>query len=465
MHWLWVLDKTGAHLMRLRKQHLLSSFVVSLMLVLSACSAGGENPTPDPEPEPGVTTLIYAQISEDRVDREWLERFNREHEGEVQIEVRDYSQTSEGGQQGMDLLMTEIAAGKVPDIIELGTSGETTELPYRKLAEQGFLEDLWPYIENDMGLGRGGVIEAPLKAAEVDGGLYTVFEGFRLHTLTGAKAVVGDRTGWTVEDLLEAFETMPEGSVILETYEDYSVRQHLLSSFLYGFSDLFIDMESRQCHFDGELFRSILDLVKRVPDKCSWHPYYTSQEDRKNEYHNRQMDGIVMLDDTSFWYYANVRDADLYFGEATCIGYPVGDGSPGIYLEPSGIKLAMSSTCADKDAAWQYIRWELCTKPGRGLGFSVNKKLHNRGRASEIRARRGIPVGNGNYFFDDPVTKEQLEYVDALLDTNRCSILLDKNVRDIVLEVAGAYFAGDRDLDQTVEMLNSRVGLYLNEQM
>lgn len=141
MHWLWVLDKTGAHLMRLRKQHLLSSFVVSLMLVLSACSAGGENPTPDPEPEPGVTTLIYAQISEDRVDREWLERFNREHEGEVQIEVRDYSQMSEGGQQGMDLLMTEIAAGKVPDIIELGTSGETTELPYRKLAEQGFLED------------------------------------------------------------------------------------------------------------------------------------------------------------------------------------------------------------------------------------------------------------------------------------------------------------------------------------
>ena len=139
-------------LVRLRKQHLLPSFFISLLLVLSACSAGGENPAPDPEPEPGVTTLIYAQISEDGVDREWLDRFNREHEGEVQIEVRDYSQTSEGGQQGIDLLMTEIAAGRVPDIIELGTSGETTELPYQKLAKKGFLEDLWPYIENDTGL-------------------------------------------------------------------------------------------------------------------------------------------------------------------------------------------------------------------------------------------------------------------------------------------------------------------------
>lgn len=58
-----------------------------------------------------------------------------------------------------------------------------------------------------------------------------------------------------------------------------------------------------------------------------------------------------------------------------------------------------------------------------------------------------------------------MEYFTSLFDTNRSSILLDKNVRDIVLEVAGAYFAGDRDLEQTVQMLNDRVGLYLNEQM
>ena len=448
-----------------QKQFLLAPAVL-LILVLSACSAGGENPAPDPEPEPGVTTLIYAQISEDGVDREWLDRFNREHEGEVQIEVRDYSPASEHGEQGMDLLMTEIAAGKVPDIIELGTSGETTELPYQKLAKKGFLEDLWPYIENDMGLGRVGVIEAPLKAAEVDGGLYTVFGYFQLHTLTGAKAVVGDRTGWTVEDLLEAFETMPDGAVILETYEDYSVRQHLLSSFLYGFSDLFIDLESRQCYFDGELFRSILDLVKRIPDECWWHPYYASQEARKYEYRNRQMDGLVMLDDTRFTYFDNIRDADLCFGEATCIGYPVGDGSPGVYIEPSGIKLAMSSTCADKDAAWQYIRWLITPKPKEyAWGFPVNKKIHSRTRALAIREQRGIKLSDGRRFYDDPVTKEQCEYVTSLFDTNRSSILLDKEVRDIVLDTAGAYFAGDRDLEQTVQMLNDRVGLYLNEQM
>ena len=460
MKGLWDLDKK-VPLVRLRKQHLLSFFIIPFMLVLSACSAGGENTTP----APGVTTLIYAQLSENGVDREWLDRFNSEHEGEVQIEVRDYSQTSEDGQQGLTLLMTEIAAGKIPDIIELGTSGETTELSYRKLAEKGFLEDLWPYIENDTGL--GGIIEAPLKASEVNGGLYTVFGAFQFHTLTGAKAVVGDRTGWSVEDLLEAFETMPEGSVILETYEDYSVQQHLLSSFLYGFSDLFIDFENRQCHFDSETFRSILDLVKRVPDKCWWHPYYKSQEARKFEYRDRQMDGLVMLDDTPFWIYYDFLDVDIYFGGAACVGYPVGDGSSGAYIEPYGIKLAMTSTCADKDAAWQYIRRLIAQKSALDgfWGFPVNKKPNNV-RKGWVLSKRSAEVGNGIFVFrDHPLTKEELGYFTSLLDTNRSSILLDKEVRDIVLDTAGAYFSGDRDLDQTVQLLNSRVGLYLDEQM
>lgn len=206
---------------------------VAIVFVLAACGAGGE--------DPGITTLIYAQLSEDGVDRSWLSKFNLAHKGEVQIEVRNYSQFSEGGKQGIDLLMTEIAAGKGPDIIELGTSGETSQLSYRQLAEKGYLEDLWPYIENDPDLGKDRVMEAPLKAAEINGGLYVAFDSFQLHTLVGAKAIVGDRTGWTVEELLEAFAAMPEGSVILDNFYDYSMKSHLLSSFLYGFSDLFID--------------------------------------------------------------------------------------------------------------------------------------------------------------------------------------------------------------------------------
>ena len=57
------------------------------------------------------------------------------------------------------------------------------------MALRGYLEDLWPYIENDPDLGREGVMEAPLKAAEVDGKLYTVFESVCINTLVGPISV------------------------------------------------------------------------------------------------------------------------------------------------------------------------------------------------------------------------------------------------------------------------------------
>ena len=93
-------------------------FLLAAALAFTACSAGGQEPPPDP----GVITLIYAKISENGVDQKRLSAFNLEHKGEVQVEVRDYTQLSEGGKQGVDLLMTEIAACKGPDIIELGAA-------------------------------------------------------------------------------------------------------------------------------------------------------------------------------------------------------------------------------------------------------------------------------------------------------------------------------------------------------
>ena len=91
------------------KTQFLPLFFSSVILLLPACSAGGQKAVL--EADPGVTTLIYAQLSANGVNQEVLNKFNLEHKGEVQIEVRDYTKLSEGGKQGVDLLMTEITAG------------------------------------------------------------------------------------------------------------------------------------------------------------------------------------------------------------------------------------------------------------------------------------------------------------------------------------------------------------------
>ena len=445
------------------------SVLAACILLFSACSAGGQEPPPDP----GVTTLIYAKISENGVDQKRLSAFNREHKGEVQIEVRDYTKLSEGGKQGVDLLMTEITAGRGPDIIELGTSGETSQLSYRRLAEQGYLEDLWPYIEEDPGLGRGengllkGVLEAPLQAAKINGGLYAIFEKVQLHTLVGAKSVVGDHPGWTPEELLNIFAAMPDGSVILEDYhnwKDPSVKQRFFTSLLYGFSDLFIDWEEGKCFFDGDRFRSLLELTSCLPDQHDLERVCANQLEAQSEHFNRLRDGVVMLEDTGFGNMVEWRTRyDWFFGGSSYVGYPVDDGSSGSYFEPVGIKLAMSSTCRNKEAAWLYMRQMYYSLGKYGQGIDVGKMLYRRELRAAMTDLCYTRIGTEIVQFP-PLTRKEHARIQELCDsTARSSLLVDQELVDLVMEAAGPYFAGDKTLDETVRLIQSRAELYVNE--
>ncbi len=453
------------------KTQFLPLFFSSVILLLAACSAGGQKAVL--EADPGVTTLIYAQLSANGVNQEVLNKFNLEHKGEVQIEVRDYTKLSEGGKQGVDLLMTEITAGRGPDIIELGTSGETSQLSYRRLAEQGYLEDLWPYIEEDPGLGRGengllkGVLEAPLQAAKINGGLYAIFEKVQLHTLVGAKSVVGDHPGWTPEELLNIFAAMPDGSVILEDYhnwKDPSVKQRFFTSLLYGFSDLFIDWEEGKCFFDGDRFRSLLELTSCLPDQHDLERVCANQFEAQSEHFNRLRDGVVMLEDAGFGHWGEWRTRyDWFFGESSYVGYPVDDGSSGSYFEPVGIKLAMSSTCRNKEAAWLYMRQMYYSLGKYGQGIDVGKMLYRRELRAAMTDLCYTRIGTEIVQFP-PLTRKEHARIQELCDsTARSSLLVDQELVDLVMEAAGPYFAGDKTLDETVRLIQSRAELYVNE--
>ncbi len=155
--------------------------VLLAALVLPGCGRAGGEELP-PEPEEGV--LIYAALNPvSNALEKSVARFNEDHE-DVQIEIRDYS--DEGG---LKRLQTELVLGKVPDIMEMhyfGKAGpqvasdngsyhvipglyEEAEdeywMPYRQMVQKGYLEDLWPYIENDPDFGRDWVLQAPAKAA------------------------------------------------------------------------------------------------------------------------------------------------------------------------------------------------------------------------------------------------------------------------------------------------------------
>lgn len=95
--------------------------------------------------------------------------------------------------------------------------------------------------------------EEPLKAAEVNGGLYMLFEDFTVTTLMGPRSLVGNRSGWTLEEMLEVFSTMPADSTVLR---HQAARSQVFYKLLSPSLDQYVDWDTGECSFASQNFRN-----------------------------------------------------------------------------------------------------------------------------------------------------------------------------------------------------------------
>ena len=164
-------------------------------------------------------------------------------------------------------------------------------------------------------------------------------------------------------------------------------------------------------------------------------------------------------------------------GKAALVGYPVEDDAPGssFYIYDNR-KLCMSSTCQDKEAAWEFLRETLLPK------YEEPEAMYQALTDTKKHGGVGIPVNRADYnllrlvcmnwgpFRRDPrheyhkATEEEVRRLDDFVNSIGRIELMDDNIFNIIEDVSPAYFAGDKTLDETAALIQNRVGLYVNEQ-
>ncbi len=450
----------------------LALLLAALLLAWLAvgCHAGDNrdqdsgDPSLEEERSPGETEILtYAVLTPEHADRKAVESFNSSHT-DVQIVVKEYSDA-----ESRKRLLTEILSGQIPDIMDLhsGEGWHSFQLPYRQLAQKGYLEDLWPFIENDPNLGRDRILEAPLRAAEVDGGLYMVFDSVSINTLAGDANTVGDRQSWTLAELQTAYSAMPEGSTVLA----YICRKIDVASCILPMSlDSFVDWNTGKCSFDSESFRSILEFINNFPSEVDW----SSDEAINAEISWRRQNGLQMLssetiDSLDRMVFINAQ----YGGNASFVGYPMEDGNAGSCFVIAGRRTAISSACRNRDAAWEFIRRSLLPRYSEEMlqkqrtltCIPVNRIQYN--LANKVDADRQpyktMLFWEGPVVEIEPATQKDIQRLDDLVNSISKIDLCDSAIYNIVLEQSGPYFAGDKTLDETVALIQNRVTLYVNE--
>ena len=451
----------------------------------------GEYVTLTPTPESQVPTreeLSMACLSLQGAVEDAVREFNR-HSGEYYIRVKDYSEgqtlTRDVQDRAITAMNLDIASGKLPDLISVQEG-----LPFRSWAEKGLFRDLGP------DLAATGIELLPQleRIGTVDGKLNMVCSSFVLITAMGNRDYLGDLEGWTIGEAKALAASLPDCEGVFTPNMTRDFYMNYLSSYLEGF----LDWDRGTASFDTPAFREMLDYAAALPVQG---PAVSSLGDEE------VMGGKALA---AAWSITSVDQYQLrdiiYMGKLVCPGFPMPDRMGTlIYMTAP---MAVSSTTQHPEGALAFLKSmldetsqaaytdlfpstkaafekqlaEAMREPGPEEGYKMIYIFSNGAQfldptvylwdeSQGERQPRNILCwmdDNGSIYREEyqyPMSEDQKDALLRLLDASQRSSSYDQVISGIVQEEAGAFFAGQRDIDAVCSRIQSRIELYTTEQM
>ncbi len=414
--------------------------------------------------------LTIAAIYIDYNVRNQIIKFNKSND-EYKITINEYYQynTENDYKNAYTIFNNDLIAGKIPDIIQLDR-----EMPIDSYISKGIFYDLNNYFNDETGLKRSDYLENVLDALSVNGKLYRICPSFYIRTLVGKKSLIGDITGWTVNDLLKVLEKNPG----TEPFFDMT-QTNFLNEITTLVADQFINRDTGVCSFDSQEFIDLLNFIKTLPEKSYWdnYDYNDYDPDTWNNIEAGYRENKYLLQSA---YFSNYRMYWEYkmgiFGEDVVIpGYPTAN-KEGSSINPS-FELAITSTSKFKDGAWDFIKYFISDEYQSNINYEIPLKLS---RLNDIAKENMKPYSytdsEGNVI-ENPTTywvagqsieigEITQEYVDKFNDfiksiTNVSKY--DSSMQTIISEETAAFFAGTKTAEETAKIINNRVSTYINE--
>ena len=427
--------------------------------------------------------------------RSMIVEYNKTND-EYRINVVDYSEyaTDDDYNAGVTKLTTEIISGSVPDIFL------TSNLPIDKYAAKGVIADLNTFMDGGNGLSRDYFVPQVMSALEKDGKLYELPTSFSVQTAYALSSIASQYDTWNVAAVQDAMTQLQEGATV---FSNGWTKNTALSNCLSRNLSAFVDWTTGKCEFDSEAFQQLLAFCNSFPaetsdgdgaiayassadiavDDAMWDSDATRITNGK-----QLMSTIGMYSfDSYIWNVYAIRD------KITFTGYPTEDGSGSSF----GLQMPMAISSVTKypDAAWDFVcsiikKMNTIDENNYYYGFPISQAAFDAemtdimteqyqldengeqvdwdGDGEPDRAIRGSyeTMENGETVYKDvyALTQEDIDQILGVINSTRSVYDYDQEILDIITDEVAAYFAGDKDVQTTASMIQSRVNLYVQEQ-
>lgn len=370
-------------------------------------------------------TLTIAGTTEPIVMQNLMAEFGQMYP-EYQAEYVDYRELY--GDQAVTQLLLDLQDENCPDVLLLNA------VPYEALAQRGLLTDLNGYLSGGKSLKKEDLLPNLVEALESeDGKLYRLPQSFAIKTVVALSSVVGERTTWDFDTFSEIAVQMPEGCALFPDHDPASI----LTDVLFHSYSHFVDEENGQATFDSPLFRSWLQLSRKLQDMPLPESESSEEALRNKEIllFREQLSSAGQYDDLS----------KALGDDMIAIGYPDGAAASFYLRNP----VAMPANAQETKAAWAFI--ELMVSSTYHYFYSGWLCT-----TDTMEASLEAEVAEG-------VRQESADALRALIDATDQVVYYNEDVTNIVLEETAPYFDDAISLEEAVQRIQDRVQLYLDE--
>lgn len=396
-------------------------------------------------------TLGYVRKTANDTGYQTLEKivrlYNRQSET-YQVVLVPWGDEQKKLTDNVNAFALQLIQGEAPDLVEV------SELYVGNLAEEGMLCELSAYYADVPNVGEEYILEPVWEGMQSKGKNVLVIPSF--HILSQACEVPIAAQEWKPEKLIQLAEEEEK------LWEDGTSYTRLFRECVGRDQEYrrYVDYEKKESHFNCEEFRWILENCARVGNEETGQAvfYYDSTKQP------------AFLYNYSFGDMTEYMEADETVKNCSCywVGYPGWNGAQ-YRLIPDAV-LAMNGKSENKDGAWDFLQFLLSEEFQNEIdwGFPAREDSFERYLENSYRSREENERMAQEYFYStnyyEP-TEEDFERVRNMVEHSilERNMFTQSQVKNILYEEVGMFFSGDASLEETLEKIDNRVRLYLNE--
>ena len=227
-----------------------------------------------------------------------------------------------------------------------------------------------------------------------------------------------------------------------------------------------MDFEKGVCSFDGQKFRELMERIKATQNihavpRGQWNSVKDS-------------DAILFMETRLIDFFALEKKAAEYGEELIFLGYPSEAGSLVGEAWPEG-SLAIAANSKEKEGAWEFLKYYILNYhrpygvPAEKYRFEEQWKSIQTPKYEEDVSGQKVEAPISHFFYQnqmEPIyalSEERANHIYEAVKSARPFTAEEQTILNIVYEESSGYFYGQKTLEETVDIIQNRCQLFLDE--